>query len=151
MKLEALNVGLAEQVDQLEAALGTGWHVPGTRRTLIDRATAVELIDLLRLCVPEQVRAAQRLLERREQVLASARADGEAVLASACRQALERLADRSLEQVAAQHAAQIDKQAWLAAELIERQADQDAADSLRWLRMQLEAARSGASPAGSVV
>ena len=45
MKLEALNVGLAEQVDQLEAALGTAWHVPETRRTLIDRATAVELID----------------------------------------------------------------------------------------------------------
>ncbi|HTD78271.1 MAG TPA: hypothetical protein VK898_11590, partial [Chloroflexota bacterium] len=76
MKLEALNVGLAEQVEQLEAALGAGWHVPGTRRTLIDRATAVELIDQIRLCVPEQVRAAQRLLERREQVLASARADG---------------------------------------------------------------------------
>ena len=147
MKLEAVDVGLAEQVEQLEAALGAGWHVPGTRRTLIDRATAVELIDQIRLCVPEQVRAAQRLLERREQVLASARADGEAVLASACRQALQRLADRSLEQVAAQHAAQIDKHAWLAAELIERQADQDAADSLRWLRTQLEAARSGASPA----
>ena len=134
-----MNVGLAEQVDQLAAALGGGWHVPGTQRTLIDRATALELIDQIRLCVPEQVRAAQQLLQRRDQVLATAQAEGDAVLAAARRQVHQRLADRSLEQVATRRAAQIEQDARRAAEVIERQADQDAADSLRWLRTQLDA------------
>jgi hypothetical protein len=134
-----VNVGLAEQVDQLAAALGAGWHVPGTQRTLIDRATVLELIDQIRLGVPEQVRAAQQLLQRRDQVLATAHAEGDVVLAAARRQVRRRLADRSLEQVAARRAAQIEQDAWRAAEVIERQADQDAADSLRWLRTQLDA------------
>ena len=100
---------------------------------------ASSILARLRLCIPEQARAAQQLLQRRDQVLASARAEGDAVLASACRLARQRLADRSLEQVAAQRAAQIEQDAWRAAEVIERQADQDAADSLRWLRTQLDA------------
>jgi len=138
MELAAVHVDLAEQVDQLEVALGAGWHVPGTQRTLIDRATALELIDQVRLSVPEQVWAAQQLLHRREQVLATAHAEGEAVLASARRQALQRLADRSLEQVAAERAAQIERDARRGAQVIEQQGEQAAADSLRWLRTQLD-------------
>jgi uncharacterized membrane protein YccC len=41
--------------------------------------------------------------------------------------------------VAAQRAARIEQDAWRAAEAIERQADQAAANSLRWLRTQLDA------------
>jgi hypothetical protein len=139
MDVQALAPDLLGHLDQLEDVLTAGWRVPLATRTLVDRATALELIDEIRLCVPEQVRAAQLLLQRREQVLASAHAEGEAVLASARRQALERLADRSLEQVAAERAAQIEKDAWRAAEVVERQADQDAADSLRCLRTRLDA------------
>ena len=130
---------LFEHLDRLQDVLTAGWHAPLAKATLVDRATALELIDQLRLCVPEQVRAAQQLLQRRDQVLASAQAESEVVLAAARRQVRRRLADRSLEQVAAQRAARIERDAWRAAEVIERQADQDAADSLRWLRTQLDA------------
>jgi hypothetical protein len=41
--------------------------------------------------------------------------------------------------VAAQRAAQIEQDAWRAAEVIARQAEQDAADSPRRLRTQLDA------------
>jgi hypothetical protein len=130
---------LFERLAKLEDVLTAGRRVPLGTWTLVDRATALELIDQLRLCVPEQVRVAQQQLRRRDQVLASAQAEGDAVLAAARRQVRRRLADRSLEQVAAQRAAQIEQDAWLAAGVIERQADQDAADSLRWLRTQLDA------------
>lgn len=139
MDVQALAPDLFEHLHRLEDVLTAGWRVPLATRTLVDRATALELIDEIRLCVPEQVRVAQLLLQRRERVLASAHAEGEAVLASARRQALERLADRSLEQVAAERAAQIEQDAWRAAEVVERQADQDAADSLRCLRTRLDA------------
>jgi hypothetical protein len=138
MDVQALAPDLFEHLDQLEDVLTAGWRVPVATRTLVDRATALELIDQIRLCVPEQVRAAQLLLHRRGQVLASAHAEGEAVLTSARRQALQRLADRSLEQVTAQRAAQIEHDAGRAAEVIEQQAGQAAADSLRWLRTQLD-------------
>ena len=130
---------LVDHLDRLRDVLTAGWHVPLAKGTLVDRATALELIDQLRLSVPEQVRAAQQLLQRRDQVLATAQAEGDAVLAAARRQARQGLADRSLEQVAAQRAARIEQDAWRAAEAIERQADQAAANSLRWLRTQLDA------------
>jgi hypothetical protein len=41
--------------------------------------------------------------------------------------------------VVARRAAQIEQDAWRAAEVIARQAEQDATDSLRWLRTQLDA------------
>ena len=139
MRVPAPGLDLFDHLERLEDTLTAGRRVPLGTWTLVDRATALELIDQLRLCVPEQVRAAQQLLQRRDQVLASAQAEGEAVLAAARRQVRRRLADRSLEQVAAQRAARIERDAWRAAEVIERQADQDAADSLRWLRTQLDA------------
>ena len=50
-----MNAGLAERVGQLEAALKTGWQVPATRRRLVDRTMVLELIDQIRVDVPEQV------------------------------------------------------------------------------------------------
>jgi hypothetical protein len=67
---------------------------PGADDNCSGLAGLLELIDQIRLSVPEQVRAAQQLLQRRDQVLASAQAEGDAVLAAARRQALEHLADR---------------------------------------------------------
>jgi hypothetical protein len=139
MHQQAPGRDLFDCLDQLEDVLHAGWRVPFGTGTLLDRAAALELIDQLRLCVPEQVQAAQQLLQRRAQVLASARAEGEALLALARREALERLADRSPEQVAAQRAARIEHDARRAAQAIEHQGDQAAAESLRWLRTQLDA------------
>ena len=61
------------------------------------------------------------------------------MLAEAHRQARRRLSERSPDQATAQRAADIDKHARLTVEMIEHQADQDAAESLRWLRGQLDA------------
>jgi predicted nucleic acid-binding protein len=139
MQVTAPGPDLFEHLDQLEDVLTAGWRVPLSTWRLVDGSTALELIDQLRLSVSEQVQAAQQLLQRRDQVLASAHAEGDAMLAAARRQVRQRLADRPLEQVAAQRAAQIEQDAWRAAEAIERRADQDAVDSLRWLRTQLDA------------
>src|SRR6266568_7430806 len=98
MELEAMNAGLAERVGQLEAALKAGWQIPATRRRLVDRTMVLELIDQIRVYVPEQVQAAQQVLRQREQVLATARGEAAAVLAEARRQARRRLSERSPDQ-----------------------------------------------------
>ena len=131
---------LAEQLDQLEAALRAGWRLPATPHRLIDHSVALALIDQIRLGVPEQVQAAQRLLERRAQVLNDAHAEAEALLAKAHQQAGRRLGEeRSIQTAAAKRAAHIQAQAWRTAERIEQQGEQDAAERLRWLRVQLDA------------
>ena len=130
---------LFDHLDRLEDVLTAGWHVPLAKGTLVDRATALELIDQLRLCVPEQVQAARRRLEQREQVLELARAEAATVLADARHQLRQRGADALIAGRAAARAAQIVEQARCRAEIIQRQADEDAAERLRWLRVQLDA------------
>jgi cell division septum initiation protein DivIVA len=131
-------MGLAEQIGQLEAAVDAGWRVPGTRYRLVDRTLLLELIDQIRVSIPEHMRAAQQQLQHRDRVLASARAEADAVLAEAHRQAQRRSTDRATERAAATRAAQIEQQARRTAEGIERQAEQAAVQRLRSLRARLD-------------
>jgi len=137
MQVPAPGRDLFDHLDQLKDVLTAGWHVPLATRRLVDRATALELIDQLRLCVPEQVRAAQQLLEQREQVLAAAYREAAAVLTEARQQANRRLGEGTSLQAAARRATQIEEEAWRTAEQIERQGEQAAAERLRTLRAQL--------------
>jgi hypothetical protein len=138
MELETTNAGLEEQVDHMEASLDAGWQVPGTSRVLVDRTRMLDLIDQIRVAIPEQVQAARQVLAHGDQVLAAARAEADAVLAEAHRQAHRRLADKAFDRAAAIRAAEIEDQAWRTAEAIKRQADQQAAEWLRSLRARLD-------------
>jgi hypothetical protein len=138
MELQAEDVALAEQVDQLEAVLDAAWRMPGTGRMLADRTLMLELIDEMRVAIPEQVQAAQQVLQRRDQLLAAAKAEADSIIAEARREAWRRLTEEVAIQVAARRAAQIEAQAWRAAEALERQTDQAAAEWLRSLHVRLK-------------
>jgi hypothetical protein len=138
-ELQAEDVALAEQVDQLEAVLDAAWRMPGTGRMLVDRTLMLELVDEMRVAIPEQVQAAQQVLQRRDQILAAAKAEADSILADARRAAQRRLTDEvSLQAAAARRAAHIEAQAWRTAEAIERQTNQAAAEWLRSLHVRLE-------------
>jgi hypothetical protein len=137
MDLEAGHADLAEQVDQLDAVLDAGWRMPITGRTLVDRTALLELIDRMRVAVPQQVEAARQMLTRRDQVLAEANVEAESILGEARREAQRRLTDKVSIQAATRRAAHMEAQAWRAAEALERQTDQAAAEWLRSLRMRL--------------
>jgi hypothetical protein len=137
MDLETAELPLTEQVDQLEAVVSGSWRVPGTGWVFVDRSMLLEVIDRMRLVLPEQVQAAQRLLERRERVLEATRLEADALLADAQRQAFRGLADEVFDQAALSRAAAIDARARQAAARIERQSEQAAAERLRILRAQL--------------
>jgi hypothetical protein len=138
MESEAEDVALAEQVDQLEAALDAGWRMPGTGRILVDRTLMLELIDEMRVVVPEHVQAAQQVFQRRDQILAAAKVEAESILAEARREAQRRLAGEVSIQAAARCAAHIEAQAWRTAQTLERQTDQAAAEWLHSLHVRLE-------------
>src|SRR3712207_3538763 len=117
MQSEPGNAGFAEQVERLAAALCAGRRLPGTRRMSVDRMMILDVIDQIRVAVPEQVQAARQVLQRRDQLLATARAEADAVLAEAHRQVhQQRLAGVVSDRAAAKRAARIEEQAWRTAE-----------------------------------
>ena len=60
-------------IDQLEALLNEGSHPPLVgKRVLIDEQRAWEVIDQMRVSIPEEVKRAQQVLDQRDRIMAKA-------------------------------------------------------------------------------
>lgn len=70
-------------LQRLEDVIEAGRHMPFSRYTLIDEVRALELIDQLRISIPEEVEKAKRILMRREEILGEAHEEGERVIGQA--------------------------------------------------------------------
>ena len=62
-------------VDRLEALITTSLKVPVAQRTLLDAKKVQELMDQLRLAVPSDVRAAEEILVKKDDILNLAEAE----------------------------------------------------------------------------
>jgi hypothetical protein len=124
-------------LDQLEEVLGAGSRVPLTSRTLVDEPEILDIIDQIRLSIPEEIKAAKRLSEERDQVLADARAEADRILRDADAQVAERLGEHHLVRTAEARASDIQDRALQQAAEIRREADAYAHRVLLKLREQI--------------
>jgi cell division septum initiation protein DivIVA len=81
-------------VDKLEKLVNDGWRVPLSAKTAIDENDFFELIDQMRVSIPEEIKRANDLLQEREKVLAGAATEAEQIIAGAREQAT-RLVDEN--------------------------------------------------------
>lgn len=124
-------------LDQLEEVLGAGSRVPLTSRTLVDEPEILDIIDQIRLSIPEEIKAAKRLTEERDEVLSAARVEAERIMQEADTQAAERVGEHHLVRSAEARAADIQDRALEQAAQIRREADAYAHRVLLKLREQI--------------
>jgi vacuolar-type H+-ATPase subunit H len=124
-------------LDQLEEVLGAGSRVPLTSRTLVDEPEILDIIDQIRLSIPEEIKAAKRVSEERDHVLADARAEADRILREADAQVAERLGEHHLVRSAEARAADIQDRAMEQAATIRHEADAYAHRVLLKLRDQI--------------
>jgi cell division septum initiation protein DivIVA len=124
-------------LDQLEEVLGAGSRVPLTSRTLVDEQEILDIVDQIRVSVPEEIKAARRLTDERDQVLADAQSEAERIVRDADAQAAERLREHQLVRSAEMRAADIEDRALQQAADIRREADLYAHRVLSKLRDQI--------------
>jgi len=62
-------------IDRLEALVNTSRRVPATRARLVDAEKVVELVEQLRLAIPQDVRSAQEVIEKKDNILNQAQID----------------------------------------------------------------------------
>src|SRR5438094_10433798 len=96
---------------QLEEVLGGGSRLPLTSRTLVDEQEVLDILDQIRVSIPEELTAARQLTRDRDQVLADARAEAERIVRDADAEAANRVADHSLVRSAELRAADIQDRA----------------------------------------
>ncbi len=117
-------------VDRLEDLINDGSHLPFVTRTMIDEQRALELIDQMRISVPEEIETAQRVYRERDRIIAQANEEA-ARIRQLAREKSETLIQRdSVTKAAQARATRIIEQARQEADAIRHDADQYVMDVL---------------------
>lgn len=110
-------------VDRLEDLIDEGRHMPFSKYTMIDEELALEIIDQMRISIPEEIEKAARILAQRDRVLAQANEEAARLLQQA-RQKGEAMIDQDVSVQAAQNrAANVIEEAHQEATQIKAEAD----------------------------
>jgi hypothetical protein len=124
-------------VDRLEDLIDEGRHMPMSRFTLIDEERALEIIDQMRISIPEQIEKATRVVNQRDRLISQANEEANRIIAMA-REKNEELISRDVIVQKAQQRAEITMtQARLEAERIRDEADAYVMNVLKDLESQL--------------
>jgi vacuolar-type H+-ATPase subunit H len=117
-------------VERLEALVVNARKMPLTSQIILEQATILDLIDQLRVAIPEEVRQARRINQESDRVLGRARDEAEQIIGAAQEQAALLLQDQSILREAESKAQDILDRAQVKSEETMRGADEYAADVL---------------------
>lgn len=125
-------------VDRLEDLINQGRPFPFTHNVIIDEDRILDLIDQMRVAIPEEVKKSQQLLAQRDRILAQAQEEANRTIAIAREKSDQLVARDAIAQASHTRADQIIADARVEAENIRRDADDYVVDSLRRLELELE-------------
>ncbi|MER3484708.1 MAG: hypothetical protein C4345_00740 [Chloroflexota bacterium] len=70
-------------VDRLESLINAGQRVPFTNKIMIDEKECLDIIDQMRIVVPEEIKQARRVSQDRDRITAQAQAEAERIIKQA--------------------------------------------------------------------
>ena len=117
-------------VERLESIIANGKKLPLTNNVVVDQVSALDLIDQLRVAVPEEVRAAKRINSEGERIIEKAQEEAERIIARAQEQAAFLIDERGLTQAAEDDSRRIVAEAQADGDEVRRGADEYAASVL---------------------
>lgn len=124
-------------VDRLEELFNESSSIPITRKVMVDEERMLDLIDQMRLAIPEEIKKAQQILNQKERVIAQAHEEANRTIELSKEQG-QKLVERDEIVVKAEHMAEeIKRRAVEETKLIKKEADVYAVDSLEHLEMEL--------------
>ncbi len=125
-------------IDRLEELFNNSRPIPLTHNVIVDENKFLDIIDQMRISVPEEVKKAQQVFSQKDRVMAQAQEEANRTLQLAREKADVLVEKEALVQDAQRRAGQIIDQARTEAENIKTGADQYALDALMGLQTELE-------------
>ncbi|MEO8272750.1 MAG: hypothetical protein ABI620_01620 [Chloroflexota bacterium] len=120
-------------LERLESQIATGTGVPRTRKVLVDKDAVLDLIDQLRVAVPEEIHAAKRINAESERIIEKANEESGRIAARAQEQATYLIGEKGLLEAAQAEGRRIIAEASAAADETRGGADDYAAGILETL------------------
>src|SRR5690348_17210906 len=130
-------------LERLESLVATGTGVPRTRKVLVDKDAILDLIDQLRVAVPEEIHAAKRINAESERIIEKANDEAGRITARAQEQAAYLIGERGLTEAAEAEGRRIVGQAQDAADGVRDGADAYASQILTTLEAEVRKALAG--------
>ena len=129
-------------VDRLEELFNESRPIWLTHSVIVDEDRMLDLIDQMRVAIPEEIKKAQQVISQRDRVLAQAKEEANRTIALAREKAEKRLEDNEIIQSAKIRADQIIEQAHKDAASTQREADKYILESLTNLEVTLDRLQS---------
>jgi F0F1-type ATP synthase membrane subunit b/b' len=129
---------ILQLIDRLEELFNESKTIPLTRSVMVDEDKMLDIIDQMRIAIPEEVKKAQQLLGQRDRVLAQAQEEANRTIEIARQKADQLVAKDTVVVEAQRRADQILAQARGDGEGIRAEADEYVVNSLNQLQEELE-------------
>ena len=128
---------LLHLVDRIEELLATAQKMPIGNRAIIDRRRMLDIIDQMRISIPDDIKKAQQIINQKERILAQAQEEANRTVALA-REKSERMIEKNELYLSAQNkVAQIEENARRTALQTQIEADRYVIDTLTRLEDEL--------------
>ena len=124
-------------VDRLEELFNESNPIPLTKKIAMDEGKLLDLIDQMRLAIPDEIKKAQSVINQKERVIAQANEEASRTIALAKEQAEILVQKDAIVQEAKIIADDLILKAREETKLIKKEADQYAIDSLNHLEIEL--------------
>jgi vacuolar-type H+-ATPase subunit H len=131
-------VDILQLIDRIEELLDSGWRVPMSKRVAIDEEAFLNIVDQMRITVPQEIKQAREVALERDKYIAQAHEEARRIIAQAREDAAAQLDEHALRQQAEERASAVLKKAVEEATSIRAGADEYAEGKLRELGRQLE-------------
>ena len=125
-------------VDRLEELFNNSKPIPLSHSVVVDENSFMDIIDQMRISIPEEIKKAQQIISQKDRILAQAQEEANRTV-SIAREKSERMVEKSdIYQSAQTKAEDITRQAQLDAEQAQHDADRYVADTLVGLERELK-------------
>jgi len=124
-------------VDRLEELFNESSSLPLTKKVVVDEDKMLDLIDQMRLAIPDEIKKAQSINNQKERIIAQSHEEANRTISLAKEQSEILVSKDAIVQEAKIIAEDITKRASNETELIKIEADQYAIDSLDHLEIEL--------------
>ncbi len=125
-------------VDRLEELFNESRSVPFTQSVMVDENRILDIIDQMRVSIPEEIKKAQQLLAQRDRIMAQAKEEADRTIAIAREKSGELVERDAIVEAARARAEQIMEQARLENEKTKRDADEYVLQSLTSVEAELD-------------
>lgn len=124
-------------VDKLEALINESRRIPMTANRVVDEDRILEIIDQMRIAIPDEVKKAKRVQQEKDRIIAQAHEEAARILELAREEAMTLVQKDSVAQAAEARAQAIIERAQREAEQIKDDADEYIITVLAELKEQL--------------